>query len=105
MLKPTPIPPPSTVIPKELETHSDVMDAYKLGTSAFKQGLMAIPAQDVELMPLIKKNNGQTKVVLAILNAWSKGWHTANLQEPYDFTAEGEAIEEHPVPSAGIRRS
>jgi hypothetical protein len=53
--------------------------ASKLGAGAFKKGMKSIPAQDKELMKLLKGlpvGGGGA----SIMDAWSKAWHKENLK-------------------------
>ena len=59
-------------------TASLILAAATLGTIAFESGRKAVPCRDsnlMDLIPLAEKNNA----TLAVLNAWSKAWHAANL--------------------------
>ena len=54
-------------------------EAYELGTKAFHEGRSSVPAQNKEILELIKgKEIGEGT---PILKAYSKGWHQANLRQ------------------------
>ena len=57
--------------------------AKELGAKAFAAGRKAIPIQDPELMKLLEENKGkEVGSSSGILEAWSKGFHEANLKAP-----------------------
>lgn len=65
-----------------------VAKAEHLGRAAFMRGLKAIPAQDPAVMPMLtglKVGEG-----LPLLEAWSRGWHAANLAAPVPGWTEEE---------------
>ena len=59
-------------------TASLILAAATLGTIAFESGRKAVPCQDSKLMNLIPQAEKEN-ATLAILKAWSKAWHDANL--------------------------
>jgi hypothetical protein len=56
------------------------VEAYALGSKAFRNGRKCIPANDTALMALIEKHkNGQTfGWTIPIFRAWSRAWHAGN---------------------------
>lgn len=57
----------------------DIDYAIILGNLGFAKGLKA-PAQDSELMRLVKKYSSKKfDTILPLLDAWVKGWHEANV--------------------------
>jgi len=54
--------------------------ADKLGREAFHAGKKRIPAQDLNLMKLIKSLNGPIGSSLPLLDAWLAGWDEENLK-------------------------
>lgn len=54
-------------------------EAYELGTRAFHEGKSSVPAQNKEVLEMIRgKEIGEGT---PILKAYSKGWHQANLRQ------------------------
>jgi hypothetical protein len=56
---------------------NEIEQASKLGAAAFARGVKSAPCLDAELLKLIP-GQGPDKTI-AILAAWSKAWHAANL--------------------------
>lgn len=60
-------------------------DAARLGTAAFarahREGRSIAPAQDVEMGKLIKRQQGDAKAVIALLDAFNKAYIAANLAQ------------------------
>ena len=65
-----------------------IVTASVLGTNAFKKGIASTPCRDGELMAIIKDRfctetpNGEA-CTTAILKAWLRAWHLANLYNTY----------------------
>lgn len=60
-------------------TEFEISLAYEMGIQAFESGKKAVAAWDKNLMSLIEfKACTQIGASIPILDAWSKGWHTAN---------------------------
>jgi len=55
--------------------------AEALGKRDFKKGVMAVPAKSKRVWAALKHCDG-TKATIKFLDAWSRGWHRANLAEP-----------------------
>ncbi|WP_125411767.1 hypothetical protein [Leeuwenhoekiella sp. MAR_2009_132] len=53
--------------------------AQVLGTQAFKEGKMRVPAHDAELIKLIEGNQVGNPMTLKLLSAWTANWDLANL--------------------------
>ena len=65
---------------KKAENVEKVEKARELGRLAFERGAKSIPALDPELLKLLEGNKlGEG---LPILEAWTNGWHKANLAVP-----------------------
>jgi hypothetical protein len=60
-----------------------VIQAEEMGRAAFAAGKKAIPAHDASFLPLLSGN--QVGEGLPLLDAWIRGWHTANAQRPVEF--------------------
>ena len=54
--------------------------AYALGAQAFKDGKKCVPAQDKNVMELLKTPDGD-RFTVDILNAWLDGWNKENLAD------------------------
>jgi hypothetical protein len=52
--------------------------AAALGRIAFEEGRMSVPALDPALCEMLKG----CPCILAVLEAWSRAWHAANLAAP-----------------------
>jgi ADP-ribose pyrophosphatase YjhB (NUDIX family) len=71
--------------PKEEAPEKDSKETLKeeakagleLGKKAHADGKKAVPAQDPELMKLLS-NRDRTRTSIHILEAWNRGWHSAN---------------------------
>lgn len=55
----------------------EAKEGLALGKKAHAEGKKAVPAQDPELMKLLS-NRDRTRTSIHILEAWNKGWHSAN---------------------------
>jgi len=65
-------------LPKVSSLKLEKVRAYKLGERAYKMGKSSVPAQDSELMELMRgKKLGEGT---PILEQWIKAWHDANLR-------------------------
>lgn len=63
--------------------------AYDVGVKAHKAGKRAIPAQDKNVMDLMRKNPGNA---IRLMDAWTQGWHKSNLNVPFDFEVRGRVV-------------
>ena len=61
----------------------DLSKFERMGREAFQAGRTATPAHDRELMAEMRKllKGKPTGVSIAIMDAWSKGWHRANAEQ------------------------
>lgn len=55
--------------------------AFDYGKFAFKSGKMRVPAQDVNVLKIIKGNEIGDPMTKAIFKAWFDGWDTENLRK------------------------
>jgi len=82
-------------------TSEDLAKARQLGVDAFLAGKKAVPAMDPALAPLLKANSGPigTGGVIKLLEAWTSGWHAANLER----TEEAEQAAQPQADSARVQ--
>lgn len=57
---------------------AEIKQAYDLGVKAFRAGQRAIPAQDRDLLDMLKGE--QIGEGVPLLKSWLKGWTTENLK-------------------------
>lgn len=65
----------------------------KMGREAFEKGLPAQPVKDTALMEVVGKLNPSQKNGNAMLHAWLRGWHRANVAAPVPGVTEGTKIQ------------
>jgi hypothetical protein len=61
---------------------ADIQKAYTLGQQAFHDGQKSIPVYDKNLMNMLKEKqtlNPPFGSSSQLIDAWAKGWHTANI--------------------------
>lgn len=58
--------------------------AAQLGKAAFEAGKMCVPAHDPAVMGLLKGKQVGDPATVAILDAWLRAWHEANLAAPVE---------------------
>lgn len=85
---------------EEIESASDPEErAYELGQKAFREGKKCVPVHDPEMMKMIEENKGgEVGDSIPILEAWSAGWHEANLAAPVpENSIPGKVVVRHGI--------
>ena len=68
------------MVAKKSQLNSDVIqEAYNMGQQAHRDGRSSAPAQDPNILELIRANSTGVGSSIPLLEAWAKGWHEANL--------------------------
>jgi hypothetical protein len=71
--------------PKAAQMNQDVIEeARLLGAQAFANGRSSAPAQDPDLLELVRANSSGIGSSIPLLEAWQQGWHRANLDAPIE---------------------
>ncbi len=70
-----------------MKASGQILEAALLGTAAFNESRKCVPAHDSTLLEMfVGRDVGITPAgeasTVAILKAWSKAWHDANLAAP-----------------------
>ncbi len=63
-----------------MTTLSKIATAEILGTKAFNNGKLRVPAHDADLIELLRGNEVGNKENLKIIDAWLRNWDLANLR-------------------------
>lgn len=64
--------------------NSQLEAAMILGISDFHKGVNSVPCLSKACMSLVEVNQHIKGATIAIMNAWTKGWHSANLSNAID---------------------